>query len=355
MSYNGTGQPKQTRRILVVRLGAIGDIVHTLPAVARLKCSLAGAEITWAVEPRWKPLIEGNPFVDHILEWPLSIWRRQPLSIETWRDLRCRRKKLRQARFDEAVDFQGLLKSAAVTFFSRAERVWGFSRRLVRERLAASFYSHRVDAAADHVVDRNLELAAELGGTNGPVAFPLPPGRLEASLPEGEFVLVSPFAGWKAKEWPQERYAQLAELLWSRRRMPLVIDCAEADRERAEAIRDAAPPGACAVHVSSLPGLIAATRRARAVLGVDSGPLHIAAALSKPGVALFGPTDPKRNGPYGGSFQVLRSPQAETTYKRENRVHPSMEALLPEQVWRELDRVLAESSSGAREAAVSGG
>jgi heptosyltransferase-1 len=126
--------------------------------------------------------------------------------------------------------------------------------------------------------------------------------------------------------------------------LPLVLNGGPADRQRLEAIAREAPAGSCVVNITSVAGLLGVTRRACAVVGVDSGPLHLAAALEKPGVALFGPTDPARNGPYGDTFTVLRSAQAVTSYKRESAVAASMQALEPEQVMEALEARLARHS-----------
>lgn len=321
----------------------MGDVIHALPAVARIKCSFPRAEITWVIETRWRPLLEGNPYIDQVLSIPLARWRRSRLSLETWRDFRRFRRNLRASHFDLAIDFQGLLKSAMVTFFSRVERVFGFERDMVRERLAASFYSDRVDSHSRHVVDQNLDLATAVGATTGPLIFPLPEGRPEPNLPEGDFVLASPLAGWSSKQWPPQHYAELARLMFRDAGMPLVIDCPPAHRTYGEQICDRAPAGSCLVQASSLQGLVAATRRARAVVGVDSGPLHLAAALGVAGVAIFGQTDPARNGPYGGSFTVLRASGVSTSYKREGQIHPSMLLVRPDQVWDALQKRLAET------------
>jgi len=183
-------------------------------------------------------------------------------------------------------------------------------------------------------VDRNLELAAHAGAAAGPVGFSLPPGRPEGELPSELFVLASPLAGWKSKQWPLEHWAALARLLHGHTNYRLVVNGPPAAASLVTSI-----PGAL-LHVSSVAGLIDATRRAAAIVGLDSGPVHLAAALSKPGVALFGPTDPARNGPYGGSIRSLRVPDAQTTYAREDSIHPSMRALTPEFVFRALMDVL---------------
>jgi len=157
-----------------------------------------------------------------------------------------------------------------------------------------------------HIVDRNLELVTAAGASSILRTFPLPEGRREGELPEGKFVLASPLAGWGSKQWPLEMYQGVAERL----DMPLVLNGPPDAAAALATVRGAR------VHLSGIAGLIDATRRAHTVIGVDSGPMHLAAALGKPGVAIFGPTDPARNGPYGGSLRVLRSKAAVTTYKR---------------------------------------
>ena len=314
-----------SRRILVVRLGAMGDMVHTLPAVAWLKQSHPDWQLTWLVEPRWAQLLEDNPYVDRVV-----LLRRQSFAglVET-------RRELREAPYDFAVDFQGLLKSAMAGSAAHPDRFFGFHQSQVRERLAALFYSHKTLSRAAHVVDRNLELAQACGGRWIELMepfFPLPAGRAESDLPGGDFVLASPLAGWASKQWPMDHYRALAARLRNELGVPLVLD---------------GPPGAnfaadegAVPHYSSLPGLIYATRRAAAIVGVDSGPLHLAAALGKPGVAIFGPTDPARNGPYGDSFRVLRTPAAATTYKRGTAIDSSMRNIAPDEVFEVLRAIM---------------
>lgn len=332
------------RRILIVRLGAMGDVIHALPAVSRLRASLRGVRITWLIEPRWAPLLVGNRCVDEVIEAPTAVWRKSPISPGTWSEAGRLRSRLRASGFDAAVDFQGLIKSALLARNSGAARVFGFARRELREPLARFFYSDHVATRAKHVVDKNLALAAALGADCGPAEFPLPQGKAQPDLPAGEFVLASPVGGWKAKQWPPEYYARLANLIHEHSGMTLVLDCAAADRLYCEQIRRLAHPGSCHLQVSELEGLIAATRRARAVVGIDSGPLHLAAALGVGGVAIFGQTDPARNGPYGSSFRVLRSPDALTSYKREDDIAPSMAAIQPEDVWSALEPLLASQA-----------
>jgi lipopolysaccharide heptosyltransferase I len=302
----------------------MGDIIHALPAAASLKHGFPGWRVTWVVEPRWAPLLEANPFVDRVV-----------LADRTGAGLAHFWRELRAERFDFAVDFQGLVKSALVACAARTDRIYGFDRPVVRETLAALFYSDRVRAPAIHRVDRNLELAAAAGASTALRAFPLPLGRAEGELPAGAFVLASPLSGWRAKQWPLDYYARLAERLRREVGIPLVLNGPPAEREALAGVAGAVP------HVSSIEGLIDATRRAAAVVGVDSGPLHVAAALGKSGVAIFGPTDPAQTGPYGGSFTVLRDLHAVTSYKRRNEIDASMRAVTPDAVFEALQPRLA--------------
>ncbi|MEP6715277.1 MAG: glycosyltransferase family 9 protein [Terriglobia bacterium] len=305
------------KNILIVRLGAMGDIIHSLPGAASLKHSFPQARITWAIDPKWAPLLKGNGFVDRFVYFE----RNQP---RAWKQTI---RELREERYDLAVDFQGLFKSALIAHLARPERIAGFGPGVVRERPAGLFYSTRVPSSSAHVVDQALDLAAGAGASNLVRAFPLAAGEPEGRLPDGPFALASPLAGWVSKQWPLEYYEKLARALHAQFGMPLVLN---------------GPPGAVPVvpgtwaHESGLPGLIDVTRRAALVIGVDSGPLHLAAALGKPGVAVFGPTDPLRNGPYGGAFAVFRAPGVRTTHRRGTVIDASMRAIGPEEVFAAL-------------------
>ena len=296
----------------------MGDIIHSLPGAASLKHSFPAARISWVVEPQWVPLLEGNGFVDRII-----VFRRDdPVSWKRTKD------ELRAERYDLAVDFQGLTKSALIAHLARAERIAGFGKGVVRERPAGLFYSNRVESKAVHVVDQALDLAAGAGASNLVRAFPLPQGTREGRLPEGPFALASPLAGWGSKQWPLEYYEKLGALLREKLGMPLVLNGAPGSVPEV--------PGTL-IHESGIGGLIDATRQASLVVGVDSGPLHLAAALNKAGAAVFGPTDPVRNGPYGGDFQVFRIEGVRTTHRRATMIDPSMRAITPDQVFAALE------------------
>lgn len=319
------------RGILVVRMGSMGDIIHTLPAVATLKHSFPSCHLGWVVDPRWAPLLDGNPFLDEVI----CLDRKRLGSV-----LEARR-RLWSGGFDTVVDFQGLIKSAVVASLARPDSIHGFHQSQLRERLAALFYSHRLMAESAHVVERNLELARATGASNMLQTYPLPPGEPEGELPEGGFVLASPLGGWPAKQWPLEHYAELARLLNDRMSLPLVLNGPPRAAQMIEEVSEAR------AHLSGVAGLIDASRRAVAVVGIDSGPLHLAAALEKPGVAIYGPTDPGRNGPRGDSFAVLRSPAAATSYKRRSEIADSMKRITPAEVFEALETRIADRPGSA--------
>jgi lipopolysaccharide heptosyltransferase I len=310
-------------RILVVRLSAMGDVIQALPAVASLKHSFPHSSLSWVIRPKWAPLLHGNPFVDRVIEMERS-------AAGTLSTLRA----LRKERFDVVVDFQGLMQSALVAAAVRADRKVGLHRSQARERAASLFYSTAVLTRGAHRVERNLELAAAAGASNLLNLFPLPEGKPEGNLPEGKFVLASPLAGWGSKQWPIEFFSDVAQELRIRYDMPLVVNGPP------ESAAMLASVDGAHLHLSGLQGLIDATRRAHAVIGVDSGPMHLAAALSKPGVAIYGPTDPAATGPYGDAVRVLRAPDAVTSYKRRPAIDASMIAIEPDAVLDALDAAL---------------
>ncbi len=344
MSSNDNPKVSNPRRILVVRLGAMGDVIHALPAVSALAQALPTAYIDWIVEPHWACLLQDNPHVDSIIPFPLKAWRKQPLNSNSWAACRSLISDLRSQNYDLVIDFQGLIKSAVLARLTGSSRRAGFERSDLREPLAANFYTERLPSSGQHVVDKNLSAIASLLETASATAeFPLPKGEHLPDLPNSDFILTTPVAGWGSKQWPSTRYAQLAALVQQQLGLPLVLDCAPHDRAYVEEIARTAPSGSTHIHVSTIPELIGATRRARAVVGVDSGPLHIAAALQKPGVGIFGPTDPARNGPYGGTLTVLRDKTASTTYQREAASSVAMRAITAEQVCEELTRLLVQT------------
>jgi lipopolysaccharide heptosyltransferase I len=289
-------------RLLVVRLGSIGDLIHTLPAVAAIHRTHPDLEIDWLVDAVHRDLLTLVPILSGIVAL-------RGRTVGAWLEAR---RTLRARRYDAALDFQGLIKSAALARLSGARRVIGFDRASLREPWAAAFYTERVAVGEGrHVVDKNLRLAAVIGATAGEAEFPLDvapgspidPGQadaaaVEAHRPTGPFALVNPGAAWPNKRWPPERFGQIARILRDRHGLTSIVLWGPGELPLAEAVIAAGGDAAVVAPETSLPGLVALARGARLIVSGDTGPLHIAAALGVPAVALFGPTNPARNGPW---------------------------------------------------------
>ncbi len=332
-------------RILIVRLGAMGDVIHGLPAAAALRRAFPRATIGWVVEPRWQGLLcaasaprigprnASRPLVDAVHLLDTRTLRKTPASPAAWTAARAELAEVRAARYEVALDLQGLLKSALVAKLSGARRRLGFARP--KERAATVFYTRSVEAQGAHVIEHYLSLVAALTGN----ALGLPPA---AELPRdtkaeawcdaelercgiSRFVLLNPGAGWGAKLWPAERYGEVARAL-ARDGLRSLVNAGPGEEELARRVAESSA-GATEVVSPTLGQLIALTRHARLFVGGDSGPLHLAAALGVPVVALFGPTDPARNGPFGTRSEVLRSPASRTSYAHVARVDQGLLAI----------------------------
>jgi heptosyltransferase-1 len=309
----------------------MGDILHTLPAVASLTLSFPNKKLVWLVGRRWCDLLAGNPSIDEIVSFDRS-------ALGAFWNLR---RELQSLRPELVFDFQGLLQSALAGRMAGASRFYGFDKEVAREPLASFLYTNRVHVTGPHRIERNLQLVQAAGAQHLTEESWIPEGTPEGSLPSGPYVLASPFAGWQSKQWPLSMYEGLGQRL-RKKGLELVINLPNARAK--ESFRN------LLVHPSSLAGLIHATRRAAAVVGVDSGPLHLAAALKKPGIAIFGPTDPAQTGPFKSPMEVLRHGNAETTYKRERDVHASMAAISVEEVAAALVNSLRADSPAIKSA-----
>jgi heptosyltransferase-1 len=339
------------RRVLICRVGAMGDVLHALPAVAALRRQRPDWRIGWAVDPRWAPLLadgEGNGIAVqrvHLVE--TKLWSKSPLSMATLRSIRGLRSDVLAENYDLAVDMQGTLRSAVIARLSGAPSRAGYSDP--RESLATSFYTQRLQRTAAHVVDQGVGLLSEACGVElDPGAVPLPhepwadhwAADLIAELPPGHRVCVlAPGAGWGAKRWPPERFGALAQQLQMMGFTVMVNAPRKDDPLAAKVV--AASASAARIVVCNVTGIIALLRRTSLLVGGDSGPLHLAAALAVPLVALFGPTNPARNGPWGpGPKIVLRDPASVTSYKRRDEVDPGLANLNVEAVLNAVSQLI---------------
>jgi len=329
-----TGRPL---RVLIVRIGAMGDVLHAMPAVAALRKLHPEWFIGWAIEPGWSELLQaaddfdrnpyakagtpGKPLVDVWHQVRALEWKKRPLAPATLLDINALRRELRKDRYDICVDMQGTIRSAVVGRMAGAHIFAGAAAP--REAPAAWLYGQRVGLSAAHVVAQGCELlGAAVGETLQPpkVTLPVEPAaeqwceKLLASTARERFVVIAPTAGWGAKQWPAERYGAVAAELARAGYRTLVNAASSADETGNRVV--AASGGAAMLAPCSIGQLIALLRRASLVIAGDTGPLHLAAALERPVVALYGPTDPARNGPYGTRSRALRHPSSRRDHSR---------------------------------------
>ncbi len=332
-------------RVLIVRLGSMGDIVHALPAVHALRRRFPQARLDWLVERKWAPLLECAAVASNVL----------PLDRDSWGALWQAIRGLRRTRYDWAIDFQGLYKSAVCAWLSGAARRIGHGQ--TREGGASQFYTLSVATTLNlHVAHMHLTLANVLGATDGLPVFPeftTPPAAeafADRALAEhrlDKFYAVSPGGGWRSKLWPAEEYGHLHRRLAERYGLRAVVSFGPGEKALAESLRMVAGDPPPVVLTMDIPQLIAVLRRCEFFVGADTGPLHLAAALGRPVVALFGPTDPLRNGPVGTQHIVIRNAaQAETTYKRGDHYSAAMQSIRVEQVLDAVARVLRNGRHG---------
>lgn len=290
-----------------MKLGAIGDIVHTLPALSALKKALPDAHLSWAAERRSADILRGNPLIEELIEIDTKRIRSRQSPDGVLSDIRDQAKGLRREKYDVAIDFQGLLKSAAIAKLSGAKRRVGFGRKARREPASRFLLTETVDVPPQvHVIRKNLALVSAALGIAVPDSnFEFPIATAPEHIREAEetvarvgpdFAILNPGGGWTTKLWPAEDFGRLARLLWERHRVASVISVGPKERELADRALANAGNGRVAVAELSLKGFYELSRRASLYIGGDTGPTHLAAAAGTPIVGLFGPTEWWRNG-----------------------------------------------------------
>ncbi|HXJ12298.1 MAG TPA: glycosyltransferase family 9 protein [Candidatus Limnocylindrales bacterium] len=309
-------------RFLVVRLGSLGDIVHTFPAVAGLRNSFPRAEIIWLTHPRWVNLVASSGLASEI--WPVDS-----------RDLASVRQtiaKIRAQNWNASIDYQGLWKSALLPFLAGVPKRVGFSSASIREFGVPILYTDRVHPHSAHIADQNGELSLQVGAQNAV-------GLVELRVDESDrlrvksvlhaagidlYVVLSPGGGWRSKCWPAQRFGELCQKIRKELNVPCVINYGPGEESLAAAVKSSSGNSDPFLYDGELGPLMALLQGALCIVGGDTGPLHLAIALGTKAVAIFGPTNPARNGPYPPQPFVLRDPAAATTHKRESETNPSL-------------------------------
>lgn len=357
----GTAPPRKVDRILVVRLSAMGDVIHTLPAVQALREEFPLAHIGWLVEERWAALLcapsfprsgprsAQRPLVDEVHTVDLKGWRKSLFSVSTLQSIAKVWNDVRDFGYDVAIDLQGAVRSAILSRFSGAQVIYGVAEPW--ETAAAMLYTRKVATYVRHVVEQNLSITHAVSKSIRipSIASALLPcdvkseehiaQRLE-EMHIHKFVILNPGAGWGAKRWPPQRYGEVAHRL-ARLGISSIVNYGPGEDQLAAEL-EAASQGTAKAIRCTISELVALTRRASLFIGGDTGPLHLAAALRIPVVGIYGPTNPARNGPYGTRSVVLRSADSITTHRRNAAPDKGMLGIGSDEVAAAAEQLLGE-------------
>jgi lipopolysaccharide heptosyltransferase I len=308
-------------KILIVKLGSIGDIVHTLPSLAAIRKVLPDAEISWVVERRSAEILRDNPMLDRLIEIDTKAVRRQAVSGETLLTLRQQLRRLHASTFDVAIDFQGLIKSSAIAFLSKAKRRCGFVREALREP-PSRFLLHETFTVPlrSNIIVKNLSLTEQALGITvsyDSKDFEFPIGVSDEYEAEADnaietvgekFAILNPGAGWVTKQWSPEKFGRLSDALWENNKLVSIVTYGPNEEDLAENIVKASRSNKIHAMKLSLKGFYSLVKRATVYVGSDTGPMHLAVAAKTPIVGLFGPTEWWRNGsPYPDDICVERN------------------------------------------------
>jgi len=334
-------------RLLAVRLSSLGDLVHTIPVVPALRSAFPDAQLDWAVDSRWSPLIKLVRGIHQVI----------PLQASVSGYLRAMR-RVRQARYSCVIDFQGIYRSAMLGWISGAEHRIGRDRNSARERGASRFYTDRVSPLGHHVAEMSMSLAVRAGAQRpSEMEFPIEVPAEDISQVREKlrredvenYLVVSPGGGWKSKCWPAERFGALCAEMWRRDGIRSVVNLAPGEEQLGEVIIASSHPAKPILYCPALPELVALLAQALLVVGGDTGPLHLAAALGTRVVALFGATSASRNGPLPRGVVIQNSSSRLSNYQRGDYVRgrsysPEMLSITVDQVLKAVEQELSRTS-----------
>jgi len=346
-------------RVLVVRLSAMGDIIHGMPSISALRCAKPELKIGWLIEQRWADLLcssetermtprsQLKPLADWVHVANFSSWRHALSSSGTWGQVRSCLREVRGMKYELTIDLQGTIRSSLAAVASGAKVRVGSSQP--REAPASIWYTRAIDPAGAHVVEQTLSIVSAVAGqpleyVESP--FPLDPeheawaDEFIAKFGGAPLAILNPGAGWGAKCWSAESFGAVARAL-AKRGMAVAVNHGPGEEKLAAAVCESSDKVALQLNCS-VGELIALTRRAALFIGGDTGPMHLATALRVPVVALFGPTRPERNGPFGTHSVVLRSPESVYSPSHTDRLDAGLVSIEPRSVIEAADQLLGE-------------
>ena len=329
-------------KLLVVRLGSLGDIIHAVPVAAAVRRAFPNAAIDWVVDTRYRDVVDVVSVVNR------SIGVRASSAASLFSVVR----ELRRTAYDVVLDLQGLLKSAVLARYSGARRIIGFPAELLRERAARVFYSETAGDATAHVIDKNLSMLKAIGVRMPQIEFPLNDPRpqcvaeVRSRLGIADrvpFAILNPGAAWPNKRWPPVYFAEVARGLAKRHMMRSIVLWGPGEQQLAQAVADASDGTAVLSPNVDVVDLFSVTKAAALMISGDTGPMHVAAAVGTPIVGVFGPTDPERNGPWSDAdLSASRFSACSCHYQRRCRIAGwCLLDISPREVLALVDRRLA--------------
>jgi heptosyltransferase-1 len=332
------------KNILIVKLSAIGDVIHALPVAHALKQTYPQARITWVVEKPAYDLLTNNPYIDEIIIFDKPKFKSL---VGLLSNVYKFTKLLKSHNFDLAIDLQGLFKSAAISYLSGApKRLVYCNARELSDKIGQRICGNHENG---HVVDRYLDVARHLGCKIDQVEFPMNITESETQKAEAianhagfqlenPYIVLAPGTNWPSKCWPTTHFAKLADKLYDDHIIPVIIGGPSDNRLAQEIIDNTKIPPIDLTGKTSLKQLAYIIKKSQAFVGGDTGPMHLAVAAGTRAVAMFGPTDPKRNGPYGENHKVLLAPvPCQGCWQRNcPKKMDCMEKILPDLVYQTL-------------------
>ena len=343
--------------ILIVKMSAIGDVIHTLPALNAIRRHHPGAQITWLVEEDASALVQGHPALDRVLVSKRKRWTEGLKGPAPWskvKEIYRFMQELRDTRYDLILDFQGLLKSGVLIALSRGRRKVGFGKGMEHQELSYLFLNERIPAVDmdNHALLRSMMLLDAIGIPSADVEYNLPVLakhrehvnnllRQQGIENSKLLVAINPMAKWDSKLWDQAKFAELADKLVREYQAGVVFTGTQSDETTIQKIISKMETRAVTLAgETTLITLAALYEKTDFVVSTDTGPMHIAAAVGTPVVALFGPTAPWRTGPFGSGHQIIRVElECSPCFKRRCKKVDCMAQISVEQVLAALEKL----------------